>query len=164
MAQVQMKTIKEAKSEVRANLHALTRNELGNIPFDVESNLYQNVGIIGVEGTNYQNYVLIKKDTLQEEQCFRHNTNMKNKMVMKNGVFKESSIYYQCDVVIGPILPSGCFQKCHDNLFPMYPLQQLQQELLNPNVTLRPTIMEVDYIEGISSSSIRSTLERLFIS
>lgn len=145
MAQIQMKTIKESKPEVRNYLHALTANELGIIPFDDESNSYENVGIIGVEGTDYQSYVFIEKGSLQNEQCFRHNINMKKKMVMKtNGAFKESTIYYQCEVVIGPLLPSGCRQMCHDNLYPMYPLQQLQQELLNQNVALRPVIMEVD--------------------
>ena len=126
MAQTVFKTIKEPKLELRHAMKALTEVELDLMLFDEEEENFVGAGLIVVEGSADKTYIFIRKDDLPPEYCSLHNTEMKKKSVMTlNGHFKATTMYYQCDEVLGPNYPSGKRNLCHDNLYPLYPSQQL---------------------------------------
>ena len=143
MAQIAFKTIKEPKAEVRHNMKGLTERDMRAINYDQAEKRFDNVGFVGIDGTAHKSYVFILESQLLPEFCSRHFTEMSRKTVMKSGgFFKRTTLYYQCDEVIGPDFPCGKRNLCHDNLYPMYPRQQLQRESIGADPELHPVIFE----------------------
>lgn len=139
------KTIKEPKFETRHNLKGLTELEIKEIPYDEENQVFEDLVIVGVEGTDHRNYVFVKKENFQTEFCSRHHTPMTRKTVMKTGgYFKQTTLFYQCDVQFGPDYPSGKRNLCHANFYPIYPSQQFIRESLNSNPDAHPFVFECD--------------------